>query len=316
MKGKKNLERAIVLGLILSTGVYGSAWAETIRPISDTYNESFETSVTIEGNDDTSAIEINDKNVSIITTNEDDGTITLESGKYGIRLDGNSIVTLNASQDNKIVVELNKDDADGINAVKGATGTISLTADGSNIIETKGQGTDGIYTDTGNNTVVTLGATNNQITAGNNGIDHRGSNKVTLTATDGNIIDAGKAYSRAEGDGIRIQGDGSVELKGQYNKITASDTGLYLDDESGDKANITLTANGSDMSGSGYGNYIYSQFGSGVQSDAAGNISVTANAGANFVYGANNAVYNSGSGIITISATANQEGDITTLANI
>lgn len=38
MKGKKNLERAIVLGLILSTGVYGSAWAEitgqiaTVRP--------------------------------------------------------------------------------------------------------------------------------------------------------------------------------------------------------------------------------------------------------------------------------------------
>lgn len=28
MKGKKNLERAIVLGLILSTGVYGTAWAE------------------------------------------------------------------------------------------------------------------------------------------------------------------------------------------------------------------------------------------------------------------------------------------------
>lgn len=41
MKGKKNLERAIVLGLILSTGVYGSAWAEitgqiqTVRPGSE-----------------------------------------------------------------------------------------------------------------------------------------------------------------------------------------------------------------------------------------------------------------------------------------
>lgn len=32
MKGKKNLERAIVLGLILSTGVYGSAWAEINKP--------------------------------------------------------------------------------------------------------------------------------------------------------------------------------------------------------------------------------------------------------------------------------------------
>lgn len=32
MKGKKNLERAIILGLILSTGVYGSAWAEINKP--------------------------------------------------------------------------------------------------------------------------------------------------------------------------------------------------------------------------------------------------------------------------------------------
>lgn len=30
MARKKNLERAIVLGLILSTGVYGSAWAAEV----------------------------------------------------------------------------------------------------------------------------------------------------------------------------------------------------------------------------------------------------------------------------------------------
>ena len=40
MKGKKNLERAIVLGLMLSTGVYGTAWAEItgqfyVRPDAD-----------------------------------------------------------------------------------------------------------------------------------------------------------------------------------------------------------------------------------------------------------------------------------------
>ena len=28
MKGKKNLEKAIVMGLLLSTSVYGTAWAE------------------------------------------------------------------------------------------------------------------------------------------------------------------------------------------------------------------------------------------------------------------------------------------------
>lgn len=35
MKGKKNLERAIVLGLLLSTSVYGTAWAEITHTIDD-----------------------------------------------------------------------------------------------------------------------------------------------------------------------------------------------------------------------------------------------------------------------------------------
>lgn len=35
MKGKKNLERAIVLGLLLSTGLYGSAWATNVPAISN-----------------------------------------------------------------------------------------------------------------------------------------------------------------------------------------------------------------------------------------------------------------------------------------
>lgn len=38
MKGKKNLERAIILGLILSTSVYGNAWAEEIYDISNFRN--------------------------------------------------------------------------------------------------------------------------------------------------------------------------------------------------------------------------------------------------------------------------------------
>ena len=40
MSKKKNLERAIVLGLILSTGVYGNAWAETIENFKNTADNS------------------------------------------------------------------------------------------------------------------------------------------------------------------------------------------------------------------------------------------------------------------------------------
>lgn len=40
MARKKNLERAIILGLILSTGVYGSAWAQDINAIEDSGDNS------------------------------------------------------------------------------------------------------------------------------------------------------------------------------------------------------------------------------------------------------------------------------------
>lgn len=316
MKRRKNLERAIVLGLLLSTSVYGSAWAEDVGNITGDYNKEFPTSVIVKG-DGNSAIEINNKEVNITTTNDQDGTITLESGKYGIRLEGESYVTLTAAKDNEIIVTLdNKEDADGINAVSGATGTINLTANGSNIITTTGVSTDGIYTDKGNDTLISLSAANNdnnnQITAGNNGIDHRGNNTVTLTAKGGNIITAGTAYDEKDpqGDGVRIQGGGTVTLDATYNKIIATDTGLYLDDESTENAGISVIANGvtEEENNLIYGNYIESIYGSAIQSDAegknsnwqAGNIEVEASK--NIVIGKVNAVYNSGSGIITISA--------------
>ncbi len=319
MKRRKNLERAVILGLLLSTSVYGSAWAETveINHITDSFNGEYSTSVIVKDDSNTSAIEINDKEVSITTTNSEDGIITLESGKYGIRLEGESNVILTAAQDNKIIVDLgSEDDADGINAVNGASGKINLIANGSNIITTTGVGTDGIYTDKGNNTEILLNAANdnhnNEIYTGNNGIDHRGNNKVTLTAKGGNIIDAGKAYTTAEGDGIRIEGNGNVELNAQYNKITASDEGLYIHNNSGENVEIELIASGTDENG--YGNYINAND-NGIEI-TKGAANVTANAGANYVYGEKSAVYNHGSGAITISATAGagDEG-ISTLAN-
>ena len=51
MKGKKNLERAIILGLILSTGVYGSAWAAevTTGDFEDAANVPIE-GISVDGN--------------------------------------------------------------------------------------------------------------------------------------------------------------------------------------------------------------------------------------------------------------------------
>ena len=318
MKGKKNLERAIILGLILSTGVYGSAFA--INRIVDDYDQTFDTSITVEGAN-SSAIEIDDKEVKITTTDNTDGTIKLDSNKYGIHLDGNSTVILDAAQDNKIVVRLSDDDADGINVVDRANGTITFNANGSNIIEATGLGTDGIYTDSGNNTKVDFTATNgsNEITAGNNGIDHRGDNNITLIADKGgNIIDAGNAYKKAEGDGVRIEGNGKVKLDGKYNSITASDTGLYIHKDSSDNADadIELIAKGTDEDNNGYGNYIESIYGSGVQNDdEKGKITVQADSGSNYIKGKVNAVYNNGSGTITIQAGQIDEDGVSTFAD-
>lgn len=316
MARKKNLERAIVLGLILSTGVYGSAFA--INRIVDDYDQTFDSSITVEGAN-SSAIEIDDKEVKITTTDNTDGTIKLDSNKYGIHLDGNSTVILDAAQDNKIVVRLIDDDADGINVVDRANGTITFNANGSNIIEATGLGTDGIYTDSGNNTKVDFTATNgsNEITAGNNGIDHRGDNNITLIADNGgNIIDAGNAYKKAEGDGVRIEGNGKVKLDGKYNSITASDTGLYIHKDSSYNADIELIARGTDEDNNGYGNYIESIYGSGVQNDdEKGKITVQADNSSNYIKGKVNAVYNNGSGNITIQAGQIDEDGVSTLAD-
>lgn len=246
MARKKNLERAIVLGLILSTGVYGSAWAEetiTGPIVDDTYNnEVFNEDVIINGGNE-SAIEIDNDTVSITTQEpiemeNENGTIKLNSDKYGIRLEGNGLVTLNAVGNNVITVTVDNTSADigdGINVTEDAAGTITLNG-GNNTITVIGEHSDGIYTATGNNTIIEMNANSgdNTINADNNGIDHRGNKTITLKAERSNII------KTTAGDGIRVEGTGTVEFIAQNNKITAGDNGIQV--EGGGSVNIT--ANG------------------------------------------------------------------------
>ena len=136
---RKNLERAIVLGLLLSTSVYGSVFAAPPDPINDSTNDlldSYNTSVTFSGDENTSAIDITNKDISIVTTNPNNGTITLESGEYGIKLNGNANITLDSASDNIINVSLNKntginDHSDGIVV---DSSTVNLIADNANKI--------------------------------------------------------------------------------------------------------------------------------------------------------------------------------------
>ena len=241
MKRRKNLERAIVLGLLLSTSVYGSAWAEVINEtITDnSHNGTYNEDVIVDTNDN-SAIEIDDDSISIKTENPitgETGKIELNSNKYGIRLDGNGSVTLTAAGDNIINVttkEGGSDDVgDGINVTENAGGTITLNG-ANNTIIVVGEHSDGIYTDIGSNTKIDLIATvgNNTITATNNGIDHRGNGTITLKAENGNNI-----IKTTNGDGIRVEGPGKVEFNAENNEITAGDNGIQV--EGGGTVSVT-----------------------------------------------------------------------------
>ena len=260
MKRRKNLERAIVLGLLLSTSVYGNAWAE--EEINETITaplnpDTYQQDVIIDTGDN-SAIEIDDDSISITTEDpveNETGKIELNSNKYGIRLDGNGSVTLTAVGDNVITVTANSTNneiGDGINVTENAGGTITLNG-ANNTITVIGEHSDGIYTAEGSTTNIDLIAAvgNNAITADNNGIDHRGSGTITLKAENGNNI-----IKTTNGDGIRVEGPGKVEFNAQNNTINAGDNG--------------------------------------IQVAGGGTVSVTANSGNNTIISANNGIFVTG----------------------
>ena len=260
MMRRKNLERAIILGLLLSTSVYGSVWAEGPITEDSIINSPYTGDITFQGNDD-SAIEVIDREVEISTT--DGGTITLDSDKYGIRLEGTGSVILTPTGDNVIKVTANSTDdeiGDGINVTENAGGTITLNG-ANNTITVEGEHSDGIYIATGSSTNINLIATtgSNTITATNNGIDHRGNNTITLEANDGSNI-----IKTTNGDGIRVEGIGNVTLTAKENTITAGDNGIQV--EGGGIVN--LTANG--------GNNTITAVNNGIEV-ANGTLNITAN---------------------------------------
>ena len=264
MKRKKNLERAIVLGLILSTGVCGSAWAESIID-SETRHPSNADIMIDNDNESQGAIQLENKNNVEINLITDEGyTITLDSAGSGIRTQSSSIggsIALKSGKDNVInfsaagngidadsnlTITLNavgnniiessntlSNGGDGVNIGANQSGKILFEAGVSNIITVS---SDGIYTEKDSNAdseyIATLG--NNEITAGNNGIDHRGNGNVTLTANYGSNI-----INTTDGDGIRTDGgSGNVFLSAKENEIVAGDNGV----QSGGEGTISIIA--------------------------------------------------------------------------
>ena len=172
--------------------------------------------------------------------------------------------------------------------------------------------------DTGSTSKISLTATtgNNEISSGNNGIDQRGSQSITLRAGGANIITGGVAKDTDggnQGDGIRIQNSGSVAVTGSYNQIFGFDEGLYVHADADAEEGIKITANNANENG--FGNII-SGDDNGIESAGTAGIDVSAVSGSNKIYGKNSAILNSGSGTIMITAGQRpDESGISLLAN-
>ena len=170
MKEKKNLERAIVLGLILSTGVYGSAWAAEVGPI---HNANY-------NNDSNHGSPYNE---DVNVTSDNIGNIILEDDRqYTVTItttgEGNDI---NLTTDG-VGIQL----ADKIEA-----GTkVTLSADGDIIINAKKDGIQGNASVRYENNVstITLNAQNNRITATETAVYGLGKVDIELTADKDNVI--------------------------------------------------------------------------------------------------------------------------------
>lgn len=297
MKEKKNLERAIVLGLILSTGVYGSAWAAEVGPI---HNANY-------NNDSNHGSPYNE---DVNVTSDNIGNIILEDDRqYTVTItttgEGNDI---NLTTDG-VGIQL----ADKIEA-----GTkVTLSADGDIIINAKKDGIQGNASARYENNVstITLNAQNNRITATETAVYGLGKVDIELTADKDNVI-------VATGNDYAVKTD--ANSAGILN-ITAQDGNNIIMAEKGTaiRANgnkvITIKANNEDDEDNG-NNIIIGKV-NGIQHNEEGDVGegetlvkdantkyVIIEGKNNVVYGGENGILSDGTGIVKV--TANESNTI------
>ena len=299
---RKNLERAVVLGLLLSTSVYGSVWAENMGPVDDNtvlkpvYNED----VVIDSGT-SNAIEIinaetDQKEINIITNEpltSGNGSIEISSKQKGVYLNGSGSILLDSIGNNNITVDLKTIAADknhgyGIHADKNSNGTIRLSADNNTIIvdfdandpDNTNAVVNGIFADTDSNVNIELVANDGNNTVNSKGcaISNNGKGDITFTANGGNILNSGINST------IYVWGgSGNVNITGEYNKITSDNADQFaIKVESSGSVNVTALK----------GDNIIDA----INVNGGGNVNITAQKGSNDISGYGNAVINSYNG--------------------
>lgn len=295
MARKKNLERAIILGLILSTGVYGSAWAaESIDSITDNNAEDYQSYR---------------KNNDIIITDGDEGNIVLKHDKHNISIKANEKSDASLSNitliGNGTGVWLTEEVAAGTK--------VSLDASGDIIIDAQ-NGIQGNASarDEDNVSTITLNAQNNRITATKTAVYGLGKVDIELTADKDNVIvTTGNDYA------VKTDANSAGILN-----ITAQDGNNIIMAEKGTaiRANgnkvITIKANNKDNEENGNNIIIGGE--NGIQHNEEGKNAdgqtivkdantkyVIIDGKNNVVYGGKNGILSDGTGIVYITATEN-----------
>ena len=310
MARKKNLERAVVLGLILSTGVYGNAWATNVPAISNSSRDyDVKDNVIVKAN---------------TTSDTEDGI-----GNIILRDVGQYTVSIKTTGGN---IEFEKNNGTGILlADRIATGTkVALNASGDIIIDAK-NGIQGNASarDENNVSTITLNAQNNRITATETAVYGLGKVDIELTAGKDNVIvTTGNDYA------VKTDANSAGILN-----ITAQDGNNIIKAEKGTaiRANgnkvITIKANNKDNEENGNNIIIGGE--NGIQHNEEGKDAdgqtivkdantkyVIIDGKNNVVYGGENGILSDGTGITYIKATqdnsigflTNDKGEITDIA--
>ena len=305
MARKKNLERAIVLGLILSTGVYGSAWATNVPAISNSSRDyDVKDNVIVEAN---------------TTSDTEDGI-----GNIILRDKGQYTVSIKTTGGN---IEFEKNNGTGILlADRIATGTkVALNASGDIIINAQnGIRGNASARDENNVSTITLNAQNNRITATETAVYGLGKVDIELTADKDNVIvTTGNDYA------VKTDANSAGILN-----ITAQDGNNIIMAEKGTaiRANgnkvITIKANNKDNEENGNNIIIGGE--NGIQHNEEGKDAdgqtivkdantkyVIIEGKNNVVYGGENGILSDGTGIVKVTANeSNTIGQYTDESNV
>ena len=214
---------------------------------------------------------------------------------HGVRSSLDDKSSINVTAEGDITITANGTDSDkngdGVNVESSNKGSLTFSAGNSFVINADSNSGDGIYVGEESAGDIQIRANQDEqsastdkgifINAENNGVDHRGAQKVELESNNG----GSNRIVTVSGDGLRNVGTGTINLKGSANTILAGDNGIQ--------------ANGGRVTSKGDYNIIYGETNGIENTDGAVEVTATYD---NIIAGDQNGIYAHGSQPVTVTA--------------